>query len=184
VTITLFDILFLFALLGGAALGFYRRLLRQATATLFLYVALVLAALAYRSVSRTLVRLTGQLPQATDVLGFFMVMGVMLALFFVGRHELISNLNDDRRSIWGNILGMVFGFLNAAIVCAIVVIVLRSATAGEPWPAYSAIQTLIRKGLGRSWMVYAFSPFTRLLLAAIEPLLFGQRLPPLLRNAL
>jgi uncharacterized membrane protein required for colicin V production len=184
VTITLFDILFLFALLGGAALGFYRRLLRQVTTTLFLYIALVLAALAYRSVSRTLVRLTGQLPHATDVLGFFLVFGIGLVLLFLGRRELFRDLNDDRRSIWGNIAGMVFGFVNAAIVCAIVVIVLRSATAGDPWPAYSGIQNLIRKGLGRSWMVYAFTPFTRLLLAAIEPLLFGQRLPPLLRNAL
>jgi membrane protein required for colicin V production len=184
VTITFFDILILLALLSGAVLGFYRGFLRQAAATLILYISIVVAALFYRSVSRTLVRLTGQLPHATDVLGFFLIMALMLALLFLIRRELMSGINTDRMAIWQNLVGMIFGFLNAAIVCAVVLIVLRSVTSGDPWAAYAGLQTFVRRQTSRSWMVYVFTPFTRLLLTLIEPWLFGNRLPPLLRNAL
>ena len=184
VTITFFDILILFALLGGAAVGFYRGFLRQAATTLILYISIVLAALSYRSVSRTLVRLTGQLPNATDVLGFFIVMILAGILLFLMLRELMGNLNTDRQGIWHNIVGMIFGFLNAAIICAVVLIVLRSVSSGETWAAYAGVQTLLRRQTTGSWMAYAFTPFTRLLLRAIEPWLFGNRLPPLLRNAL
>jgi uncharacterized membrane protein required for colicin V production len=184
VTITFFDILILFALLGGAAMGFYRGFLRQAATTLILYISIVVASLFHRSVSRTLVRLTGQLPHATDVLGFFLLMGLMLGLLFLARRELMSNVNTDRKAIWHNIVGMLFGFLNAAIICAVALVVLRSIVGGDPWLAYRGIQTFLRKQVARSWMVYVFTPFTQLLLTLIEPWLFGNRLPPLLRNAL
>ena len=183
-TITFFDILVLFALLGGAAIGFFRGFLRQAASTLILYISMVVASLFYPSISRTLVRLTGQLPYATDVLGFFLLMGLMMTLLFLARGELMSNINTDRQGIGHNLAGMVFGFLNAAIVCAVGLIVLRSVVNGDPWPAYRGLQTFIRKQTSSSWMVYVFTPFTRLLLALIEPWLFGNRLPPLLRNAL
>ena len=186
-TITFFDILILFALMGGAAMGFYQGLIRQAAATLILYISIVVSALFYRNLSRFLVRVTGQLPRTTDVLGFFLIMAVMLVLLLLARHELLSSTRaDDRRRqpIWHNIAGMLFGFLNAAILSSIAVIVLRSAVGGEPWAAYAGVQTMLRKGLDRSWMVYAFRPFTRLLLTLIEPWLFGNQLPPLLRNAL
>jgi membrane protein required for colicin V production len=184
VTITFFDILILFALLGGALVGFYRGFLRQATSTLLLYISIVISTIFYRSVSRTLVRLTGQLPHTTDVLGFFLVMAVVLVVLFLVRRELMSNVDADRRPIWHNIVGMVFGFLNAAIICAITIIVLRSIANGASWPAYQGFQNFLRKQTATSWMVYVFTPFTRLLLTLIEPWLFGNRLPPLLRNAL
>ena len=186
-TITFLDILILFGLMGGAAMGFFQGLIRQAAATLILYISIVVSALFYRNLSRFLVRVTGQLPRTTDVLGFFLIMAVMLVLLLLARHELLSSTRaDDRRRqpIWQNIAGMLFGFLNAAILCSIAVIVLRSVVGGEPWAAYAGMQTMLRKGLDRSWMVYAFRPFTQLLLTLIEPWLFGNQLPPLLRNAL
>lgn len=183
-TITFFDILILIALLGGAVLGFYRGFLRQAASTLVLYISLVVASIFYPSVSRTLVRLTGQLPQATDVLAFFLLMGLVLGLLLLAIRDLMHGTNPDRMGIWHNIVGMVFGALNAAIVCAVVLIVLRSVSSGEPWPAYGGVQTLLQRQTTRSWMAYVFRPFTRLILALVEPWLFGGRLPPLLRNAL
>ena len=183
-TITFFDILILMALLGGAVLGFFRGFLRQASATLILYISIVVASLFYRSVSRTLVRLTGQLPQATDVLGFFLLLALVMVLLFLALRDLMRGANTDRMAIWQNIVGMVFGVLNAAIVCAVVLVVLRSTSSGDPWAAYGGVQTFFRNQISRSWMAYALTPFTRLLVSLIEPWLFGGRLPPLLRNAL
>jgi hypothetical protein len=86
--------------------------------------------------------------------------------------------------VWVNIIGMVFGFLNAAIVCAILMIILRSTTSGEEWLGYGGVQVFLRRQATRSWMAYVFRPFMRLLLTIIEPWLFGHDLPPLLLNAL
>jgi membrane protein required for colicin V production len=184
VTITFFDILVLFGLLGGAALGFYRGVLRQAASTLILYIAIVVASLSYPSVSRTLGRLTGQMAQATDVLAFFLLLVLVMVMLFLALRDVMRNVNVDRLGIWHNILGMVFGVLNAAIVSGVVLIVLRSVTSGEPWPAYSGVQNGLRGMITRSWMAYMFRPFTQLILNLIQPWLFGGRLPPLLRTTL
>ena len=63
-TITFFDVLILFALLGGAAMGFFRGFVRQAAATLIIYISVVVASIGYSGVSRTLSRMTGQPVQA------------------------------------------------------------------------------------------------------------------------
>jgi uncharacterized membrane protein required for colicin V production len=184
VTITFFDILLLLGLLGGAVLGFFRGVLRQAAATVILYISIVVSALFYRNVSRVLVRLTGQSPNATDVLSFFLLMGLTLGVLFIVRHELMGDVDTAKQKIWSNITGMLFGFLNAAIICAVAVIIVRSVSSGDPWPAYEGMQRFLLRQTSSSWMAYTFTPFSRLLLALVEPLLFGSRLPPLLRNAL
>ena len=165
-------------------MGFYRGLLRQAAATLILYISLVVASLFYVDLSRVLARWTGQPHQATDLLSFFLFLIVIMVVLFIGRRDLIRNVNLDRTRIWQNILGMVFGVLNASIVCAVVLIVLRSTTGGEEWYAYQAVQQGLRRMLSRSFMAYIFRPFTYLILNLIQPWLFGGQLPPLLRNAL
>ena len=70
-TITLLDILILFGLFGGAAMGFYRGIVRQALATLIIYIAIVVASIFYLDLSRILSRWTGQPHQTTDLLAFF-----------------------------------------------------------------------------------------------------------------
>jgi uncharacterized membrane protein required for colicin V production len=184
VYITLLDILILLALFGGAALGFFRGLFRQAATTLALYISLVMATLAYRGLSRLLMDLTRQSSQATDVLAFFLVMVLVLILLLLIAQDLLSNLDIDRMSIWVNIGGMAFGVLNAAIVCAVVLIVLRSVAGGPDWPGYATIQAFLWRQVTRSWMAYVLRPFMRLLLNIVEPWLFGHGLPPLLLNAL
>jgi len=184
VTITFFDVLVLFGLFGGAAMGFYRGVVRQALATLILYIAIVVASLFYVDLSRILSRWTGQPSQATDLLAFFIFLVVIMVVLFIGRRDLMRNIKTDRVPIWQNISGMVVGVLNAAIISAVVMIVLRSTTLGEEWPAYQGIQGLLRRMITRSFMAYVFRPFTQLILALIQPWLFGGQLPPLLRNAL
>ena len=60
VTITFFDILVLFGLFGGAAMGFYRGVVRQALATLIIYISIVVASLFYADLSGILARWTGR----------------------------------------------------------------------------------------------------------------------------
>jgi uncharacterized membrane protein required for colicin V production len=184
VTVTLFDILIVLALFGGAVLGFYRGVFRQAAMTLILYVSTVVAAISYRSVSRTLVRVTGQTAAATDVLAFFVVMLVMILLLLLISRDLLSNIETQRFGIWVNIAGMVFGFLNSALLVAVVLIVLRSAVSGDEWIGYAGVQAFVSRQLTRSWLVYMFGPFLELLLNLIEPWLFGYPMPPLLLRAL
>ncbi len=181
--ITLFDILILLALFGGAVLGFFRGLFRQAAATLAIYLSLVAATLSYRGLSRLLMGVTNQSSQATDVLGFFLALTIVLILLLLIVQDLLGHLDIERMSIWVNIGGMAFGVLNAAIVCAVVLIVIRSVSGGPDWPGYANIQAFLWRQATRSWMAYVLRPFMRLLLNVVEPWLFGHGLPPLLLNA-
>lgn len=181
--ITLFDILILIALLIGAALGFFRGFFRQATATLAIYLSLVVTTLSYRGLSRLLMGLTQQPSRSTDVLAFFLVLIIMLVLLLLIGQDLLSHVDIKRMGIWVNISGMVFGVLNAAIVCAVVLIVVRSTTNGVEWPGYAGLQAFLRRQVMRSWMAYILRPFMHMLLAVVKPWLFGHNLPPLLLNA-
>jgi uncharacterized membrane protein required for colicin V production len=183
VYITLFDILILLALFGGAALGFFRGFFRQAAATLAIYVALVVSTLAYRGLSRLLMNWTSQASGATDVLAFFLIMIIMLVILFLIIQDLLGHVQIERMGVWVNLTGMVFGVLNAAIVCAVVLIVVRSATGGIQWPGYTGLQSFLKDQVQRSWMAFVLRPFMRLLLNLVEPWLFGYGLPPLLLNA-
>jgi len=183
VYVTLFDILILLALFAGAALGFFRGFFRQAAATLVIYLSLVMATLSYRGLSRLLRAWTGQSSLATDVLAFFLVLAIMLVLLTLISHDLLGHMDIERMGIWVNLGGMIFGVLNAAIICAVVLIVIRSSTGGAGWPGYAGAQDFLRRQVARSWMAYVLRPFMHLLLNVIEPWLFGHNLPPLLLNA-
>jgi uncharacterized membrane protein required for colicin V production len=183
VYITLFDILILIALLIGAAMGFFRGFFRQASATLAIYLSLVVTTLSYRGLSRLLMGLTQQPSRSTDVLAFFLVLILMLVLLLLIGRDLLANVDIKRMGIWVNITGMIFGVLNAAIVCAVVLIVVRSTTNGVAWPGYSGLQSFLRTQVMRSWMAYILRPFMQVLIAAVKPWLFGHTLPPMLLNA-
>ena len=182
--VTFFDILFLLAMIGGAAWGFYRGLFRAAMSTVVLYISTVVAVVGYRSMSRMIQRFTGQSVGAADVLAFLILLAILyLLLSLVGR-DLIGHIDINRMGVWVNLGGMVFGFVNAAILCAIVLMIIRGATGGEKWIGYHGVQTFFRAQTHNSWMAFIFSPFMRFLLAIIQPWLFGHALPPLLVDAL
>jgi uncharacterized membrane protein required for colicin V production len=181
--ITFFDILFLIGLLGGATWGFYRGLVRQAASTLVIYVSTVVSTVGYRGLSR-LLSATGQGASATDMLAFIILMAVMNLLFTLLINDLLKSFDTERMPIWMNFGGMLFGFLNAAIWCAVILMILRSATGGNEWLGYEGVRLFIQGQTRGSWMAYIFRPFMRFLLAIIRPWLFGHDLPPLLLNAL
>jgi uncharacterized membrane protein required for colicin V production len=182
--ITFFDVLFLLAMIGGGALGWYRGLIRSAAGTVIIYISTVVSTLGYRSVSRMLGGATASYSQSGDVLSFIILMAILNILLRLMSKEWLDNFDTKRMGIWVNITGMVFGFINLAVVCAVLLMIIRSATGGEEWFGYSNVQKFFRGQVHGSWKAYVFSPFMRFLLAIIRPWLFGHSLPPLLVGAL
>ncbi len=180
--ITLFDILILLALVGGATWGFFRGIVRQAAGLFTLYAATVISTIGYRSVSRMLGGATHP-SMGLDMLSFVILMIALNLLFWLMGRDLIGHIDADRLGIWSNLGGMVLGFINAAIWCAVLLIVIRSATGGPRWIGYDGVREFFRRQTEYSWMSYVFGPFMRLVLATIRPWLFGHELPPLLINA-
>jgi uncharacterized membrane protein required for colicin V production len=182
--VTFFDILFMTILVGGAALGFYRGIFRQAAATVVIYVSTVVSTLSYRGLSRMLGSSTGQGATATDMLAFVILMVVTNVLLVLITNDLLGHIEIDRMRLWVNFGGMIFGFLNAAIWGAIILMIIRSATGGEKWFGYEGVQQFFVNQTYGSWMATVFRPFMRFLLTIIRPFMFGRDLPPLLLNAL
>ncbi len=181
--VTFFDIVFLLLLMGGAALGFFRGVFRQGAATLVIYIATVVSTLTYRGLSRLLSN-SGPSNAATEMLSFILVMGLMILLFLLMINDLIGNIDITHMRIWVNFGGMLFGFLNTALVCAVILMIIRSGTAGGEWLGYEGIRVFFQTQARGSWMAYLFRPFMRFLLVIIRPWLFGRDLPPLLINSL
>ena len=182
--IKFFDVLLLFGMVAAAGWGFYRGLVRTAVGTVVIYIATVISTVGYRSISRMIAGATGGYNPATDMLAFVIVMAVSVILFMLIARDLTEHLNARRMGLWTNVVGMFFGFINAAVVCAVLLIIIRSATGGEKWFGYSGVQDFFRDQTQNSLMAYVFRPFMRFLLAIIRPWLFGHDLPPLLVNAL
>jgi hypothetical protein len=181
--LTFFDVLFFLVLVGGAVFGFYRGVFKQASATLVLYISTVVSTLSYRGLSRMLVGL-GESNAATDVLSFILLMGAMNLMFMLMVNDLIGHINITRMKIWVNFGGMLFGFVNTAVWCAVALMIIRSSTAGGEWIGYEAVRQFLEGQTRGSWMAYVFRPAMHFLLAIIRPWLFGHDLPPLLVNSL
>ena len=181
--VTFFDILFMMGLVAGAAWGSYRGMFRQSATTVVIYVSTIVSTISYRGLSRMLGS-TGQSATATDMLSFIILMAVTNVLLALITNDLLSHIEIDRMRIWVNFGGMIFGFLNAAIWCSIIMMILRSATSGEQWFGYEGVQQFFVNQTHGSWMARVFRPFMRFLLTIIRPFMFGRDLPPLLLYAL
>ena len=181
--ITFFDVLFLFIMLAGAAVGFFRGLIRQAISTLIIYISTVVSTLAYRGLSNMLAGAGKSGSAATDMLAFVILMAVLNLLLVLGANDMVKDTNLERLGMVGHLGGLVFGFLNTAMFCAIALIVIRSAVAGDAWIGYEGVRKFLQSQTQNSWMAFIFAPFMRVVLATIQPWLFGHSLPPLLTNA-
>ena len=106
---------------------------------------------------------------------------VLLALI---TNDLLAHIEIDRMRIWVNFGGMIFGFLNTAIWCAVILMILRSATGGEKWFGYEGVQQFFVRQTHGSWMAFVFRPLMQVLLTIIQPFMFGRSLPPLFLDAL
>ncbi len=179
-TITFFDVLILMVLVIGAAWGFYRGVFRQALTTLSIYICTVVATLAHRGLSNMLTGTGRPGTSATDLLAFIILMGIFSLLLSLIINDMVKDIQLEKWGMWIHIGGLVFGFINTAIWCALLLIVIRSATAGDPWIGYQGVQKFFQSQTRDSWMAFIFGPFMRLLVAAIQPWLFGRALPPLL----
>lgn len=182
-TITLFDILILLALVGGAAWGFYRGVVRQAAMTLIIYISTVISTLTYRGVANLISGGRSTSTAGVDMMSFVMVMVVINLMLFFIINDLIKDLDLRRLGMWSNIGGMAFGFLNVSIWCAVLLLIIRSSVNGPEWIGYQGVQVFFQNQTQRSLMVFVFSPLMRMMMALIQPWLFGRSLPPLLMNA-
>jgi membrane protein required for colicin V production len=182
-TITFFDVLFLVIMLVGATVGFFRGLVRQAISTLIIYVSTVISTLTYRGLSNLLAGAGKSGSSANDMLAFVILMAVLNLLLVLMSNDLTKDIDLERMGMVGNLGGLVFGFLNTAIFCAIALIVIRSATTGDPWIGYEGVRKFFLSQTQNSWMAFIFDPFMRVVIATIQPWLFGRSLPPLLINA-
>jgi uncharacterized membrane protein required for colicin V production len=181
---TFFDILILIVVVGGAAWGFYRGFFRQAIGTLAIYVSTVVSTVGYRGLSNLISGANQPSTPATDTLAFIIMMAVTNFLLALIGNDLVKDIDIRRMGIWVQIGGMAFGFINTAIWGAVLLIILRSATSGEPWIAYQNIQTFFLDQTQNSWMAYVFRPFMRFIVAIVRPWLFGRSLPPLFMSAM
>ena len=117
-------------------------------------------------------------------MSFLILMGVLNIMFALLINDLVKHFDIRQARIWVNFGGMFFGFLNTAIWCAVILMIVRSATGGDEWYGYQGVQRFFVRQTRGSWMAYVFGPFMQSMLELIRPWLFGRDLPPLLLNAL
>lgn len=181
--VTLFDVLILLALIGGAAWGFYRGIFRQAATTLVIYISTVVSTLTYRGLSKLISGASNPSSATTDMLAFVIVMVVLNIAFAVFVNDILKDFEPKKLGMWVNLGGILFGVLNAIIWCAVLLIIVRYAIGGGPWIGYEGLQQSLRRQLDLSFMATIFRPFMQIVVAAIRPWMFGRTLPPLLMTA-
>jgi uncharacterized membrane protein required for colicin V production len=110
-----FDVMIVFALVGGAALGFVRGLMRMALSLLVLYIAAVLAMTFYDEVGRYLTYVFG-LPQAmAQSLAFLLILILTTTLVtFILRRTYRDTALPGLRQV-DQLGGMVVGFFVSVI---------------------------------------------------------------------
>lgn len=181
--VTLFDVLILLALIGGAAWGFYHGIFRQAATTLVIYISTVVSTLTYRGLSRLISGASSPASATTDMLAFVIVMAILNISLAIFVNDILKDFEPKKLGMWVNLGGIVFGMLNAIIWCAVLLIFVRYSVGGGPWIGYEALQQSLSRQLDFSFMATIFRPIMQIIIAAIRPWMFGRTLPPLLLTA-
>ena len=179
--VTLFDVLILLAVFGGGFYGFSRGFFSQAVGTISIYISTVISTLSYRGLSRLLSGSTGQPSLSTDMLAFILLMVVIYTMFVLLGRELTMEIDIETMGIWVNLGGMIFGLINTVLLCALLLIIIRSGTA-DKWYGYDNFRLFLYRQTYGSWMAFTFQPAMRLLLITVKPWMFGGELPRLLKT--
>lgn len=180
----LVDFLLFLGFAGGIALGFYRGLIKQLLGLLALYVSLVASTLTYPYLSPIISRSTQTAPLIADLVAFLF----LLAVFDIIANLMLNTLIEEPRAKRFGTLdltgGMLIGLLNACIWGAVIVAIVRSATATGNWLSYEGLRTFLHDQTTHSLLANIFRTVFRIVMATIKPWLFGGDLPILLRNAI
>jgi uncharacterized membrane protein required for colicin V production len=163
-----FDFLILLALLGGAALGFVRGLVRMALSLLVLYVAAVVAMTAHVTAGRWIGYITSLPKTISQGLGFLLLLAVTaIALNFVLRKTYRDTELPGIRQI-DQLGGMIIGFFLATIWIGFSILVIAFIL-GTPFNEDSALRLNLIGFFQSSNLIPVFYKFLPIALATLKP---------------
>ena len=171
-----FDVLIVFAVVGGAALGFIRGLMRMALSLLVLYIAAVLAMTFYERVGRYLTYMFG-LPEAiSQALAFLLILILTTSLLtFILRRTYRDTALPGLRQV-DQLGGMVIGFFLAVLWIGFAILalafVLASPAMGETSLHLSLVNFFVTSNL-----IPVFYALLPIVLATLRPWM-PKGLPP------
>jgi uncharacterized membrane protein required for colicin V production len=171
-----FDVLIAFALLGGAALGFIRGLIRMALSLLILYVAAVLAMTFYVKLGR-LVSLMFSLPLTLGQgLAFLLILVVVTALLNFVLHRFYRDTELPGLRQIDQLGGMVIGFFLSAIWIGLSILVIAFVL-GTPVTGDDGFRLNLISYFQSSKLIPIFYQFLPVALATLKPWM-PKGLPP------
>jgi uncharacterized membrane protein required for colicin V production len=163
-----FDFLIVLALLGGAALGFVRGLVRMALSLLVLYVAAVVATIGYEFAGRWIRYITTLPKTISQGLGFLFLLALTaIVLNFVLRKTYRDTELPGIRQI-DQLGGMIIGFFLATLwigFCILVIAFILGAPVGED----SVLHMNLVNYFQSSNLIPIFYSFLPIALATLKP---------------
>jgi uncharacterized membrane protein required for colicin V production len=171
-----FDVLIIFALLGGAAWGFVRGLVRMALSLLVFYVAAVLAMTLYVTVGRWIGYMSGMPQTLSQGVGFLLILALTTIVFnFVLRRTYRDTELPGIRQI-DQLGGMVIGFFLATIWIGFTILVLAFML-GTPVTEDDSLRLKLIAYFQSSNLIPIFYRFLPVALATLRPWM-PKGLPP------
>jgi uncharacterized membrane protein required for colicin V production len=171
-----FDILIIFALLGGAVLGFIRGLVRMALNLVVLYVAAVLAMTFYDKAGRWIGYMSGMPPTISQGIAFLLILALTtIAITSVLRRTYRDTELPGIRQI-DQLGGMVIGFFLATIWIGFSIVALAFML-GTPVTQDDSLRQNLIAYFQSSNLIPIFYSFLPVALATLRPWM-PQGLPP------
>jgi len=171
-----FDILIAFALLGGAALGFVRGLIRMALSLLILYVAAILAMTFYAKLGNMLSLMFGLPLTVGQGLAFLLILIVAtMALNFVLHRTYRDTELPGLRQV-DQLGGMVIGFFLSAIWIGFGILIIAFVL-GTPVTGEDSFRLSLIANFQGSKLIPIFYTFLPVALATLKPWM-PKGLPP------
>jgi uncharacterized membrane protein required for colicin V production len=163
-----FDFLILLVLLGGAALGFLRGLVRMALSLLVLYVAAVVATIGYVTAGTWISYITTLPTTISEGLGFLLLLAVTaIVLNFVLRRTYRDTELPGIRQI-DQLGGMIIGFFLATLWIGFSILVIAFIL-GAPGNEGSALRLNLIGFFQSSNLIPVFYQFLPIALATLKP---------------
>jgi uncharacterized membrane protein required for colicin V production len=165
-----FDVLIIFALLAGIALGFFRGLIRMALSLTILYIAIVLAMTFYQLGGRGIAYLSGSiLPRSSnEVLAFI---GILLLITVVANFVLRRVYKDTElpgiRQI-DQLGGMIIGFILACTWIGLALLALAFVLEATD-TATSSLRDNMLQYFNASFLIPIFYRFLPIVIATLKP---------------
>ncbi len=171
-----FDVLIVLGLLGGAALGFIRGLVRMALSLLVLYLATVLAMTLYVIVGRWISYMSGLSVQVSQGVGFMLVLILTAILLNFILHRAYRDTELPGLRQIDQLGGMVIGFLVASIWIGLVIVALAFVL-GVQTTAEDSIRPIVVARFQGSNLIPIFYDFLPIAMATLRPWM-PKGLPP------